>query len=84
MYPAGAVVFGSEAPERAFLLNRGLVRVLGHPVTLVTAATEVGSVREVVARAVRDLRRAGVIERHPDGVRIADYKRLLLEAGIGD
>jgi len=40
--------------------------------------------REVVARAIRDLRAAGVIERHPNGVTIADLDRLLLAAEIHD
>ncbi len=47
-------------------------------------ADAIGSVREVVARAIRDLRAAGVIERHPNGVTIADLDRLLLAAEIHD
>ena len=45
-------------------------------------ADAVGSVREVAARAVRDLRKAGVVESHPDGVTIADLDRLRLEAEL--
>jgi len=40
-------------------------------------------VRDVVARAIRELRREGVIESHRDGVTIIDPDRLLLEAEIG-
>ena len=35
-------------------------------------ADAIGSVREVVARALRKLREAGLVERHPAGIRIAD------------
>jgi CRP/FNR family transcriptional regulator, cyclic AMP receptor protein len=47
-------------------------------------ADAVGSVREVVARAVRDLRTAGVIECDQAGVKITDFDRLRLEAEPGD
>jgi CRP/FNR family cyclic AMP-dependent transcriptional regulator len=43
-------------------------------------ADAVGSVREVVSRAIRDLRNAGVIESNPDGLRIVNLDRLALEA----
>ncbi|HEY8736569.1 MAG TPA: Crp/Fnr family transcriptional regulator [Candidatus Dormibacteraeota bacterium] len=46
-------------------------------------ADGIGSVRDVVARAIRELRRDGVIESHRDGVTIIDPDRLLLEAEIG-
>ena len=45
-------------------------------------ADGVGSVRDVVARSVRDLRRAGVIASHPDGLTIIDPDRLRVEAEI--
>jgi CRP/FNR family transcriptional regulator, cyclic AMP receptor protein len=45
-------------------------------------ADGIGSVRDVVARAVRELRRDGVIESHRDGVTIVDPDRLILEAEI--
>jgi CRP/FNR family transcriptional regulator, cyclic AMP receptor protein len=45
-------------------------------------ADGIGSVRDVVARAVRELRRAGVIESHREGVTIVDPDQLLLEAEI--
>lgn len=35
-------------------------------------ADAIGSVREVVARALRKLREAGFVERHPSGIRITD------------
>lgn len=35
-------------------------------------ADAIGSVREVVARALRKLREAGLVERHPSGIRISD------------
>jgi CRP/FNR family transcriptional regulator, cyclic AMP receptor protein len=45
-------------------------------------ADGIGSVRDVVARAIRELRREGVIESHRDGVTIIDPVRLLREAEI--
>jgi hypothetical protein len=36
------------------------------------------SVREVVSRAICDLRNAGVIESNPDGLRIVNLDRLAL------
>lgn len=39
-------------------------------------ADAIGSVREVVARALRKLREGGLVERHPSGIRISDPSRL--------
>jgi len=39
-------------------------------------AEAVGSVREVVARVLRDLRQAGLVETVPEGVRVRDPSRL--------
>ncbi|GAY08027.1 Crp/Fnr family transcriptional regulator [Pseudonocardia sp. N23] len=43
-------------------------------------ADAIGSVREVVARALRKLREAGLVERHPAGIRIVDPSGLHLQA----
>jgi CRP/FNR family transcriptional regulator len=45
-------------------------------------ADAIGSVRDVVARATRELRRQGIIETHPDGMTIVDLDRLLREGGL--
>jgi CRP/FNR family transcriptional regulator len=44
-------------------------------------AEAVGSVREVVVRALRELRASGVITTHPDHIEILDPGRLILEQG---
>ena len=43
-------------------------------------ADAVGTVREVVVRSLRGLRRAGLIETRRHGIRIGAYERLLAEA----
>jgi CRP/FNR family transcriptional regulator len=50
-------------------------------VTQQALADATGSVREVVARALRELRRRGVIETHQSGVTILDVRALIAEAG---
>jgi CRP/FNR family cyclic AMP-dependent transcriptional regulator len=47
-------------------------------------ADAVGTVREVVVRALRDLRRAGLIETRRDGIVLLDPERLLGEAYGGE
>jgi CRP/FNR family transcriptional regulator, cyclic AMP receptor protein len=56
------------------------------PVTQQALADATGSVREVVARAIRELRTAGVITTDADGIRIKNLQRLEAEAanGAGD
>jgi CRP/FNR family transcriptional regulator len=46
-------------------------------------ADATGSVRDVVARVTRELRREGIIESDPAGLTIVDLDRLLLEGGLG-
>src|ERR1700682_3618328 len=69
------------------LLERALAKEIMTQGTMLRAthqelADGIGSVRDVVARAVRELRREGVIQSHRDGVTIVDPDRLLLEAEI--
>jgi CRP/FNR family transcriptional regulator, cyclic AMP receptor protein len=44
-------------------------------------ADSIGSVREVVARELKKLRDASLIERHPDGIKIASLEQLRRIAG---
>jgi CRP/FNR family transcriptional regulator, cyclic AMP receptor protein len=67
--------------ERA-LAKEGVVSGTRVPATHQQLADGIGSVRDVVARSVRDLRRAGVVESHRDGLTIIDPVRLRLEAEI--
>jgi len=59
---------GPRAPLRVAVSQRDL-------------AEAVGSVREVVVRALRELRASGVITTHPDHIEILDPGRLILEQG---
>jgi len=52
-------------------------------VTQQALADATGSVREVVARALRELRLQGVIESNPSGVTILRVEALVAEAGGG-
>jgi CRP/FNR family cyclic AMP-dependent transcriptional regulator len=56
---------------------------LAAQVTQQELADAVGSVREVVARALRDFRVAGIVATAPDQVRILDAARLYVESGAG-
>jgi len=66
--------------ERAFEV--GTPRPRAHVrVTQQALANATGSVREVVARALRELRLQGVIQSDPSGIRILDLDALIREAG---
>jgi len=67
--------------ERA-LAKEGLISGTRIRATHQELADGVGSVRDVVARSVRDLRRAGVIASHKDGLTIVDPDQLRAEAEI--
>ena len=60
--------------------QRGLVL----PVTQQALADATGSVREVVARAVRELRRRGAIATQSDGIKILDPDALAAESVRGE
>lgn len=51
-------------------------------VTQQQLADAIGSVREVVARALRELRAAGLVETVPDGIRLCDPVALQAEIGL--
>jgi CRP/FNR family cyclic AMP-dependent transcriptional regulator len=53
-------------------------------VTQQQLADAIGSVREVVARALRELRAEGLVETVPDGIRLCDPEALLAETGFED
>jgi CRP/FNR family transcriptional regulator, cyclic AMP receptor protein len=55
--------------------------VLTVPVSQRELAEAVGSVREVVVRVLRDLRKSGVISTHRDHIDVLDPVRLSREQG---
>jgi CRP/FNR family transcriptional regulator, cyclic AMP receptor protein len=80
---AGAT-FGSIRQRTAVhLLNMSVTQpdeTLVAPITQQTLADAVGTIRETVARAVGELRRAGAIETVPGGIRVRDPEYLAAAA----
>ena len=77
----GSAAFGTVRQRVArHLLDLAAER---HYAAELRTALEVGTVREVIVRTLRDLRREGLLQTGRSGIVIADAERLLAEAYSG-